>query len=84
MWRSLKQGGVFVLQDICDDYLLMRMVDFAGKVGEKAHVGSCMSEDLRNLFVSTGFVDVEVERVKLNWFWRIMVGRGTKRSNEKG
>jgi len=77
--RALKQNGVFILQDICDDYLLMKMVDFAGKIGERAHVGSTTSAGLRNLFQDTGFTNVEVEKIKLNWFWRIMIGKGTRR-----
>ena len=31
VWRSLKHNGVFIIQDICDDYLLMKIVDHAGK-----------------------------------------------------
>ena len=84
VWRSLRRNGVFVVEDICDDYVLMRVVDFAGKLGERAHVGSCTSRALRGLFLSTGFVDVEVERTKLNSFWRVMIGRGTKQANDAG
>ena len=82
IWKSLKSNGVFIIQDICDDYLLMKIVDLAGKIGEKAHVGSSTSEGLRNLFLSTGFVNIEVEKVKFNWFWRIMIGKGTKKDNK--
>jgi ubiquinone/menaquinone biosynthesis C-methylase UbiE len=77
--RSLKPGGVFVVQDICDDFVLMRLLDLMGKIGEKAHVGSTTSRALRELFVSTGFSDVDVRIVKMNWFWQIMVGKGTRR-----
>ena len=83
VWKSLKRNGCFIIQDICDDFILMRIVDLAGKIGEKAHVGSSTSEELRNLFVSVGFVNIEVEKVKLNWFWRIMVGKGDKCSEER-
>ena len=82
VWQSLKRNGVFIVQDICDDYLLMRIVDFSGKIGEKAHVGSTTLEELRNLFIKTGFVNVEVEKIKFNWFWRIMIGKGSKQSAE--
>ena len=80
VWKSLKDNGTFLIQDICDDFVLMKMIDFAGKIGEKAHVGSATSEELRKLFLSTDFVNVEVERVKLNWFWKIMIGSGIKQS----
>ena len=82
VWKSLKHNGVFIIQDICGDYVLMRIVDFAGKIGEKAHVGSSKSGELRNLFLSTGFVNIEMEKIKFNWFWRIMIGKGTKQSSE--
>ena len=78
--KSLKDNGIFIIQDICDDFVLMKMIDFAGKIGEKAHVGSATSEELRKLFLSTDFVNVEVERIKLNWFWKIMIGSGIKQS----
>ena len=76
--KSLKSSGTFVIQDICDDYVLMRLLDAAGKIGERAHVGSTTLEGLQKLFHSTGFSNIEVEKVKLNWFWRIMIGKGSK------
>jgi arsenite methyltransferase len=82
VWKSLKHNGIFILQDICDDYLAMKIVDIAGKIGERAHVGSTTSEGLHKLFRSTGFEEVEVERINLNWFWRIMIGKGIKRNTE--
>jgi len=81
--QSLKYGGTFIVQDICNDYLLMRLLDFAGKIGERAHVGSSTSEELRKLFLSTGFVNIEIEKIKVNWFWRIMIGKGDKQSAER-
>jgi ubiquinone/menaquinone biosynthesis C-methylase UbiE len=81
VWKALKHNGTFIVQDICDDYLLMKIVDFMGKVGEKAHVGSTTSAQLRNLFLSSNFVDVYVEKMELNWFWGIMIGKGIKRSS---
>ena len=81
IWQSLKQGGTFYVQDICDDYFLMKIVDLAGKIGERAHVGSTTSEKLKNLLFTAGFKQVEIEKVKFNWFWGIMIGRGTKQVN---
>jgi ubiquinone/menaquinone biosynthesis C-methylase UbiE len=78
VWRSLKPGGCFLVQDICDDFILMKVVDSAGKIGERAHVGSTTSLGLRELLASAGFVDVEVQVQKLNWFWGIMVGKGSR------
>jgi arsenite methyltransferase len=78
IWVALKPDGVFIVQDICDDYFLMKIVDFLGKIGEKAHVGSTKSATLRNLFTATGFTGIEIEKIKFSRFWRIMMGRGVK------
>jgi hypothetical protein len=56
----------------------MRFVDLMGKIGEKAHVGTTTSDELYELLLMPGFVDVDVETIKLNWFWGIMIGSGTK------
>ena len=76
--RALKSCGIFIVQDICDDFLLMRLVDYAGKFGEKAHVGSATSKRLREIFQATGYEDVTIEKVNLTWFWKIMIGQGKK------
>ncbi len=78
VWRSLKPGGIFLVQDICDDFILMKVVDLAGKLGERAHVGSTTSQGLRQLLAAAGFSQIEVEVTKLNWFWGIMIGKGAK------
>jgi protein-L-isoaspartate(D-aspartate) O-methyltransferase len=83
VYKSLKYGGIFMVQDICDDYLLMRLLDFAGKIGERAHVGSSTSDKIRDLFTSAGFVNIGIEKIKVNWFWGIMIGKGDKRSAER-
>jgi len=78
VYRSLRLGGVFLIQDICDDFVLMKALDFLGKLGERAHIRSTTSKGLKELLISTGFSDVEVKTTKLNWFWRIMIGKGVK------
>jgi ubiquinone/menaquinone biosynthesis C-methylase UbiE len=79
--QSLKQNGVFIVQDICDDYFLMQLLDLAGKIGQKEHVGSMKSKELKDLLLTTGFTDVAVEKLKINWFFRVMIGKGIKRDN---
>jgi hypothetical protein len=56
----------------------MKLLDFAGKIGERAHVGSSTSEELRRLFLSTRFVNIEIRKIQVNWFWKIMIGKGNK------
>jgi hypothetical protein len=34
--------------------------------------------ELRCLFPPSGFVGVEVEKLRLNWFWGIMIGKGVR------
>lgn len=79
--QSLKQNGVFIVQDICDDYFPMQLLDLAGKIGQKEHVGSMKSKELKDLFLTTGFTDIEVEKLKINWFFRVMIGKGMKRES---
>lgn len=79
--QSLKQNGVFIVQDICDDYLTMKLLDLAGKIGQKEHAGSMTSKQLKDLFLETGFRDIEIEKVKVNWFFGVMIGKGTKRDS---
>jgi ubiquinone/menaquinone biosynthesis C-methylase UbiE len=81
--RSLKPGGSFVLQDFCADFWPMRIVDICGKIGERAHVGTTTSGGLRALFSAAGFVEIQVQTMKLNWFWGIMIGRGLKGDREQ-
>ena len=78
VWRSLKSGGCFWVQDFCSDFLLMRGLDLLGKLGERAHVGTTTSRQLESLYWNTGFMDVEVSPFKLTWFWGIMIGKGVK------
>ena len=82
VWRALKRDGSFLVQDICDDFVLMKALDFIGKVGERAHVGSTTVGELKELFLSAGFANVKAKTLKLNWFWAIMIGTGVKRDKE--
>ena len=81
VFNSLKNNGVFLVQDICNDYILMKLVDIAGKLGEKAHVGSSTVDQLNNIFISTHFKNTQIEKYRLTWFWRIMIGRGIKKTS---
>jgi len=54
----------------------LRIADIAGKITEKAHVGTTTAEGLKKLFLATGFTDVQVEKIRLNWYWGIMIGQG--------
>ena len=78
VWQSLKRGGCFWVQDFCSDFLLMRGLDLLGRLGERAHVGTTTSHQLKALYQSTGFGDVEVTPFKLNFLWGIMIGKGVK------
>ncbi|MBN1190066.1 MAG: class I SAM-dependent methyltransferase [Dehalococcoidales bacterium] len=79
--KSLKSHGTFIIQDICDDSLVMKILDAGGKIYDRAHAGSTTSEGLLKLFRATGFEEASVEKVKFNWFWRIMIGKGLKKLN---
>ena len=78
VWQALKPDGCFCVQDFCNDFLLMRGLDFLGRLGERAHVGTTTSHQLKALYQNTGFTDVEVSAFKLNFLWGIMIGKGVK------
>jgi len=76
--RALRPGGRFVVEDICDDAWMMRTLDWFGRIGERAHVGSARSSALRSLLAGAGFAEIDVDIVRLTWFWRIMIGNGRR------
>jgi len=76
--HALRPEGTFLIEDICNDSWKMRVLDRLGRLGERAHVGSTRSRELVRLMEDAGFVGVTVDRVRLTWFWEIMVGRGRK------
>jgi ubiquinone/menaquinone biosynthesis C-methylase UbiE len=76
--HPLRPGGMFVVRDFCRDYFLMRMLDTAGRIGDRAHVGTIRSSELRDLLSDAGFQHVRVEISRLAWPWGIAIGRGTK------
>jgi ubiquinone/menaquinone biosynthesis C-methylase UbiE len=75
---ALRPDGTFLVEDICNDSWKMRALDRLGRLGERAHVGSVRSRELVRLMEDAGFAEVTVNRVRLTWFWEIMVGRGRK------
>jgi len=78
VFGALRPGGRFAIEDICDDASTMRILDRIGRLGERAHVGSTGSMELRQLMEDAGFEQVEVDRVRVTWFWRIMIGQGQR------
>ena len=61
-------SGILVVQDIFDDYFLMKILEFMGNIGG-GHVGSPTLQNLRDLFLITYFSNIKVEIIKLNCFW---------------
>ena len=76
--HALCPEGTFLIEDICNDSWKMRALDRLGRLGERAHVGSTRSHELVRLMEDVGFAEVKVDRVRLTWFWEIMIGRGQK------
>ena len=78
VYQSLKVEGIFLLQDFSSDYPVMRIIDFLGRIGEKAHAGFGTSKELMNLYQSANYRNIWVETFKLNWYKGIMIGHGNK------
>jgi len=78
VYQSLKFKGIFLLQDYCSDYPVMRIIDYLGRICEKAHAGFATSRELMNLFQSANYRNISVETIKLNWYRGIVIGQGNK------
>jgi len=76
--HAVRPEAMFLIEDICNDSWTMRALDWLGTMGERVHVGSTRSSDLKRLMENQGFVEAAVARVRLTWFWEIMIGRGRK------
>ena len=65
---ALRPGGRFAIEDICDEASTMRILDRLGQLGERAHVDSTGSMELRQLMEDAGSEQVKADRVRVTWF----------------
>ena len=76
--RVLKPGGAVVVTDWCDDYLACRLFDPILRVLNRAHFRTYGRDDCARLVEEAAFVEIEVERYKIDWFWGLMTARAKK------
>jgi len=69
MRRVLRPHGRLVITDWCDDYLACRLCSIYLRLFRKAHFRAYTQRDCDALLRSAGFVDVLVERYKIDWLW---------------
>jgi ubiquinone/menaquinone biosynthesis C-methylase UbiE len=69
MRRVLRPGGRLVITDWCDDYLACRLCSIYLRLFGKAHFRAYTQRECDELVRRSGFVDVLVERYKIDWLW---------------
>lgn len=72
MSRVLRPHGRLVITDWCDDYVACRICDLWLRAFDRAHFRTYGQEDCRRLVQQAGFLDVRVDRYKINWLWGLM------------
>jgi hypothetical protein len=58
-----------VITDWCDDYLACRLCSIYLRLLRKAHFRAYTQRECGDLLRRSGFVDVVVERYKIDWLW---------------
>ncbi len=69
MRRVLRPNGRLVITDWCDDYLACRLCSIYVRLFGKAHFRAYTQRECGELLRRSGFVDVAVERYKIDWLW---------------
>lgn len=75
--RVLAPGGRLVLTDWRDDYLACRACNLYLRLINRAHVKVYRRKECLRLLQEAGYVDVDVERYKINWLWGLMTATGS-------
>jgi ubiquinone/menaquinone biosynthesis C-methylase UbiE len=76
--RVLKETGLFIVTDWCDDYMTCKIYDWLLRIFDPAHFKVYGRQACYNLLASSRFNLIEVERYKINWFWGMMTARARK------
>ena len=77
--RVLRPGGRLVLTDWCNDFVTIRAMDLALRVFDSAHQRAYTSEECERLLADAGFLDIKIERYRIDWFWGMMTAVATTR-----
>jgi len=78
MQRVLQPGGRLVITDWCDDYLVCRICDLYLRLFNRAHFRTYGKKECIRLLEDAGYIEVEVERFKINRLWGLMTARAKK------
>ena len=76
--RVLRPGGRLVLTDWCDDYLACRLLDLYLRLFDRAHFRTYGGRECVRLLQKAGFVEVGLERYKINWWWGLMTATAAR------
>ena len=78
MKRVLRASGRLILTDWCDDYLACRVCDIYLRIFNRAHFKAYGLRECARLLDAAEYVNIAIERYKINWLWGLMTARATK------
>jgi ubiquinone/menaquinone biosynthesis C-methylase UbiE len=70
--RVLHPGGLFVLTDWCDDYLMCKVCSVYLRLFDRSFYGAYTLEKCRGMLESAGFCVVSARKFKIDWLWGLM------------
>jgi ubiquinone/menaquinone biosynthesis C-methylase UbiE len=76
--RVLKPNGRLVITDWCDDYLTCRVLDVFLRLFDRAHFRTYSVSECLKMLRDERFVNVSIEKYKIDWFWGMMTATATK------
>jgi ubiquinone/menaquinone biosynthesis C-methylase UbiE len=83
MRRCLVPGGLLVLVDWCDDYLMCKLCSLWLRWTDPAFYCMYTLQDCRALMTRAGFDVVHAERFKVSWLWGMMLLCGVARVDDE-
>src|SRR5262249_53559751 len=78
MQRVLRPGGRMLITDWCDDYWTCKVCNVFLRIWSPAHYRTYTSRKFRELLLEASFVDVTIDRYKIDWLWGLMTARARK------
>lgn len=70
--RVLKPKGRIIITDWCDDYVACKICDVFLRLFNHAHFKTYGKDACELLLQKAGFVNVQVDRYRINWLWGMM------------
>jgi ubiquinone/menaquinone biosynthesis C-methylase UbiE len=77
MRRVLKPTGRLMILDWCRDFLTCKVMDSILKLTDPAHRQCYTQAEFHELLSASGLIITRSQRVRIDWFWGLMVATAT-------